>query len=71
MTFSIGLILYVMIWVVVLFLVLPWGVRIPDQVKPGQATSAPEKPYIGLKFLITTIISAFLWVIAYLVLRSP
>jgi predicted secreted protein len=69
MTFSIGLIVYIMIWVVVLFLVLPWGVRIPDKVDPGHATSAPENPYIGLKFLVTSVLSAFLWVIAYLVLR--
>ncbi|HUX79282.1 MAG TPA: DUF1467 family protein [Alphaproteobacteria bacterium] len=70
MTFTIGLMVYVMIWVIVLFLVLPWGVRIPDKVEPGHATSAPERPYIGLKFLITSVLSALLWVIAYLILRS-
>ncbi len=70
MTFTIGLMVYVIIWVVVLFLVLPWGVHIPDKVEPGHATSAPEHPHIGLKFLITSILSALLWVVAYLVLRS-
>ncbi len=68
MSLSIGILVYVMIWVVVLFLVLPWGVCIPDQVERGHATSAPENPHIGLKFLITTVFSAFLWVIAYLVM---
>lgn len=61
---------YVIIWVVALFLVLPWGVRIPNNVDLGHATSAPENPYIGLKLLVTTILSAFLWVIAYLVLKT-
>ncbi len=70
MTFTIGLLVYVMIWVIVLFLVLPWGVRIPHKVEPGHATSAPDHPYIGLKFLITSVLSMFLWVISYLVLRS-
>lgn len=70
MTISTGIVLYVMIWVVVLFLVLPWGVRVPDKVQPGHAESAPENPRIGLKFLITSLISAFLWVIAFLVLRA-
>lgn len=70
MTLSTSIILYVMIWVVVLFLVLPWGVRVPDKVEPGHANSAPENPQIGLKFLITTVISAFLWVIAFLILRA-
>jgi predicted secreted protein len=69
MTFTLGLMVYVMIWVVVLFLVLPWGVRIPDKVEPGHATSAPERPYIGLKLLVTSVLSALLWVVAYLVLR--
>jgi predicted secreted protein len=70
MSLTIGLIIYVMIWVVVLFLVLPWGVRIPENVEKGHATSAPENPRIGLKFLITSIVSAFFWVIAYLILKS-
>lgn len=68
MSFATGMVVYVMIWVVVLFLVLPWGVRIPEVIECGHADSAPENPYIGLKLLITSIISAFLWVIAYLVL---
>lgn len=70
MSFTIGLIIYVMIWVVVLFLVLPWGVRIPQKVEKGHATSAPENPRIGFKFLITSVVSAFFWVIAYLILKS-
>lgn len=71
MTLTTGIVVYVMIWVVVLFLVLPWGVRIPDIIERGHADSAPENPYIGLKFLITSVASAFLWVIAYLVLKAP
>lgn len=68
MTFATGIVVYVMIWVVVLFLVLPWGGRMPNRVEQGHADSAPENPYIGLKFLVTSVMSAFLWVIAYLVL---
>lgn len=69
MTFTIGLMVYIMIWVVVLFMVLPWGVRIPHNIKKGHATSAPENSYIGLKLLITSLLSALLWVVAYLILR--
>jgi predicted secreted protein len=71
MTFATGMVVYVMIWVVVLFLVLPWGVRLPDKIEQGHADSAPEHPYIGLKFLATSFLSTLLWVIAYLVLKSP
>lgn len=70
LTPSTSIVLYVIIWVVILFLVLPWGVRVPDKIEPGHATSAPENPRIGLKFLITTVVSVFLWVIAFLVLRA-
>jgi predicted secreted protein len=68
MIFSIGMMVYVMIWVVVLFMVLPWGVRIPAKPELGHADSAPENPYIGLKFLITSVISGLFWVVAYLIL---
>lgn len=70
MSFTTSIIVYVMIWVVVLFLALPWGIRIPEKVEPGHATSAPENPQIGLKLLITSLASLFLWIIAYLLLRA-
>ena len=70
MTFSIGMVLYVMIWVVVLFLVLPWGVRLPDKIGLGHADSAPEASHIGLKLLITSVLSAFIWIIAFLILKK-
>ena len=69
MTFTTGMAVYVMIWVVILFLVLPWGVRMPERIEQGHADSAPENPHIGLKLLVTSILSALLWVIAYLILQ--
>jgi predicted secreted protein len=69
MTFTTGPLVYVMIWVVVLFTVLPWGVSIPEKVEKGHATSAPSNPHIGLKFLITSVFSLLIWIVAYLVLK--
>lgn len=69
MSFMTALLLYVVIWVVILFMVLPWGVHIPDKIGKGHATSAPENPYMGIKLLVTSLIAALLWVVAYLVLR--
>ena len=54
----------------VLFAVLPWGVRVPDHHEPGHATSAPERPMLWRKALITTVISALLWVAIYFVIES-
>ena len=63
-----GIVVYLMIWWVVLFAVLPWGVRIPDETEPGFAASAPEKPRLWLKVAVTSLISAVLWVgAAYLI----
>jgi len=65
-----GLVVYVIIWWVVLFAVLPWGVRVPDKTEPGHATSAPERPMLWRKALITTAIAAVLWVGAYVLITS-
>jgi predicted secreted protein len=54
----------------VIFAVLPWGVKVPENPDPGHATSAPERPMLWRKLAITTLISALLWVVAYLVIES-
>ena len=53
-----------------IFAVLPWGVKVPENPEPGHATSAPEKPMLWRKLAITTLISALLWGVAYLVVES-
>ena len=53
-----------------IFAVLPWGVKVPKNPDPGHATSAPEKPMLWRKLAITTLISALLWGVAYLVIAS-
>jgi predicted secreted protein len=65
-----GLAVYTMIWIVVLFMILPIGVKVPDQIEVGHATSAPEKPYIWWKFLATSIISFVLWWGAFFLITS-
>ncbi len=61
---------YVVIWWVVIFAVLPWGVRVPETHEPGHATRAPEAPMLGRKAVITTAISAVIWLGVYLVVQS-
>ncbi len=65
-----GIMVYVMIWWVVLFTVLPWGIKVPENPEPGHATSAPEKPLLVRKFTITTVIATLLWGIAYYLIDS-
>jgi predicted secreted protein len=56
-----GIVAYVVIWVVVLFMVLPFGVRQPDETEPGHMPGAPDNPRIGLKFAVTSAIAAAVW----------
>ncbi len=66
-----GVLAYGLIWWMVLFTVLPWGVRTADEIgqktAPGLATSAPVRPRIFLKFAVTTAIAAALFAILWVV----
>lgn len=65
-----GIFVYVVIWWVVLFAVLPWGVKVPDEPEPGHATSAPTNPRLGLKMLITSAVALIVWLGLYLVMEA-
>ena len=40
-------------------MVLPFGAAPPDDVEPGMAPSAPAKPRIAIKLLVTTVLAGF------------
>jgi len=68
LTFSIAI--YVLLWWVVLFAVLPLGVRTQGEdgtVVPGTPESAPTRPrflrILGLTTLLTSIVFAGFWAI--------
>lgn len=64
-----GGMVYVIVWWLVFFMVLPWGIHPVEanDVDKGHASSAPQKPRIVLKMAITTVIAAVLWYGGYLV----
>lgn len=64
-------VLYTIIWWTVLFVVLPFGTR--PVAEADEATGwrgAPERPLIGRKMLVTTVLAAVLWGIAMLIIQS-
>ena len=61
MTWATGLAVYVVVWWIVLFTVLPWGAQPPDRPEVGHATSAPDKPRMWLKAGVTTLVAAIVW----------
>ena len=65
-----GILTFLIIWWVVLFAVLPWGVKVSDNPEPGHATSAPEQPMIWRKAAITTVISALIWGVVYVLVAN-
>ncbi|WP_372397211.1 DUF1467 family protein [Azospirillum sp. HJ39] len=65
-----GAFVYVVVWWVVLFAVLPWGVRTPERPEPGMASSAPENPRILRKFMITSVVALLVWLVIFGVERS-
>lgn len=63
MSWGPGFAVYFIIWWLVIYMVLPWGVKAIDEkdVGKGQASSAPRKPHLLKKFIVTAIISGVVW----------
>ncbi len=65
-----GILVYLVVWWLVIFMVLPWGVKPPDNPEPGHATSAPDRPMLWRKVAITSVITAVVWGIIYLAIEN-
>jgi predicted secreted protein len=62
--------IYFIIWWVVLFAVLPWGVRSQDEdgtIIPGSDPGAPTIPRLRRKLVWTTIVAAIVFAFWYVV----
>jgi len=60
--------IYFIIWWVVLFAVLPWGVRSQHEageVEPGTEPGAPSVHLVWKKLLWTTIVASIVFALAY------
>ena len=65
-----GIVVYVILWWLVLFMVLPWGVRRTEAPDEGHDPGAPERPMLWRKAAITTLIATILFGIVYSVVTS-
>ena len=66
-----GIIVYVLVWWITLFAVLPLWVTPAEPDDPGHAAGAPQRPRMLLKMAITTVVSALIWLAIYLLVKSP
>ena len=64
-----GVAVYLIVWWLVLFTVLPWGARPPDDPEPGHVQSAPANPRLRLKFAITTALAAIVWTVIFVLVE--
>lgn len=60
-----GIAVYLIVWWIVLFTVLPWGARPPAETQPGHVESAPANPRLRLKFAVTTVLAAVVWAVIF------
>ncbi|MFO7484578.1 DUF1467 family protein [Oceanibaculum nanhaiense] len=65
-----GIVVYVIAWWLVFFMMLPVGVKTPDKPETGHAASAPVKPMLVRKALITSVIAAVIWAVVYWIVES-
>jgi predicted secreted protein len=64
-----GIASYVVIWWIVIFAILPIGVR-PAEDEMGERAGAPAHPNLRAKAIWTTLVSAGLWLILYWIVSS-
>jgi len=72
MGWTTGIAVYVVIWWIVIFMVLPWGVQPigEEDISKGHASSAPKRPRLPQKMAVTTVVAAILWTAFYLIAES-
>jgi predicted secreted protein len=71
MTWVTGIVLFVLIWWVVLFAVLPIGTRPVAEADPASGwRGAPAHPYLLRKLIATTLLAAAIWGGCYFLISS-
>jgi predicted secreted protein len=70
MTWTSGVVLFVLIWWMVFFMTLPWGIRRAGGEEQGHDAGAPLRPRLWLKAGITTVIAAVLFAFAWWLVHS-
>lgn len=61
---------YVVVWWIVIFAVLPWGMKPIDRNDRGFEPGAPENPRLLRKVVITTIVTTVIWLAFMLIATS-
>lgn len=65
-----SILMFVIIWWLVLFAVLPWGVHATHDAEEGRDPGAPQRPRLWLKVGVTTLVTVVMWTAAYFVIEA-
>ena len=63
-----GIAIVFVVWWIVLFAVLPFGIKRHDDPEPGLEPGAPERPRLWIKAGVTTLIAALVWLAIFLLI---
>src|SRR5260370_39475335 len=66
-----GIVVYILVWWVTLFAILPLWVTPSEPGELGHAAGAPTRPLLGRKLALTSLVAAVIWLGIYLLVRSP
>jgi predicted secreted protein len=70
MTLLSGSMVFFVIWWVVLFMVLPFGIKTDETPPKGFEPGAPKNPQLLNKFLITTLLTGVVWSIIQVIMLN-
>lgn len=65
-----GILVYIVLWWMIFFMTLPWGVEPINSQNNGIQAGAPKQHKLALKFAVTTAISAVIFYLFYLYVPS-
>jgi predicted secreted protein len=65
MNWFVGSATYVVIWWIMIFAVLPWGVKPANESDQGHDAGAPADPRLLFKMGVTTVVAGVIWLLIY------
>ena len=66
MAFFTYFLIFILVWWIMFFIFLPIRIKVSQKIESGHAKSAPDKPYLLIKFIITSLLS--LMILFFLIL---
>ncbi len=66
-----GSVVYILVWWLTLFAILPLWVIPTEPGDIGHAAGAPQRPLLARKLAVTSAVAAVIWLVIYLLVRSP